>query len=100
MASIVVSAVADGSLRPPARPLPGPTVVTEMTLQVAGGLPSQLYADAVERALVLLVALVGALTYELFGHLAGAVHDPTAWFDRAMAVAAEGVGLVLPLRAP
>jgi len=46
---------------------------------------------------VLLVALVGAVSYELFGHSHTAFTDDAAWFDVAMAVAAEGVGLDLPL---
>ena len=50
--------------------------------------------------LAALVALVGALTYELFGHLTGAVTDVDAWFDRAVSVAAEGVGLQVPLHVP
>ena len=41
--------------------------------------------------------LVGALTFELFGHLEQVVTDHASWFDAAMAVAAEGVGLTVPI---
>ena len=101
MAGVVAAAAADGSLVVPGRPLPGPPLVTDTVLEVlletGRAVPVAPYGDAVERSLVLLVALVGALTYELFGHLVGATRDDGAFFDRAMAVAAEGVGLRLPL---
>ena len=69
----------------------------EVLLETGQAVPTAPYGDAVERSLVLLLALVGALTYELFGHLVGVTRDDGAFFDRAMAVAAEGVGLRLPL---
>ena len=97
MARIVVDAAEQGVLCAPARPLPGPPLVTDLVREVAGGQPAAPYDDALERSLVLLVALVGALTYELFGHLVGAVVETDRWFDRAVAVAAEGVGLRVPL---
>lgn len=97
MATIVVAAAADGSLRPPARPLPGPRITTEAVASVAGGAPQAPYDDLWERSLVLLPALIGTISYLLFGHLAQALLDDDAWFDRAMAVAADGVGLDLPL---
>lgn len=53
----------------------------------------------IERSLVLWVVLMGALSFELFGHLEGVVSHRGAWFDAAMAVAAEGVGLPVPLPA-
>jgi AcrR family transcriptional regulator len=98
MAQVVTAAVADGSLRPPARPLPGPRLVTEAVSEVAGGVPTAPHEDVLERSLVLLTALIGTTSYLQFGHLHGALLDEDAWFDRAMAVAAEGVGLELPLR--
>lgn len=97
MAGVVMTAVADGSLHPPARPLPGPRIVTDAVTEVAGGVPPEQYEDLLERSLVLLTALVGTISYLQFGHLRGALLDEDAWFDRAMAVAAEGVGLELPL---
>jgi hypothetical protein len=97
MAAVVTAAAADGSLRPPQRPLPGPRLVTDAVVEVAGGAPAAPYEDVLERSLVLLTALIGTTSYLQFGHLHGALVDEDAWFDRAMAVAAEGVGLVLPL---
>ena len=97
MSRIVTSAVADGTLRPPRRPLPGPRLVTDVLVEFAGGPSAPPYEDVVERALVLLTALFGTVSYLLFGHLHLGLTDEDAWFDAAMAVAAEGVGLDLPL---
>ena len=97
MARIVTEAAADGTLRPPARPLPGPRLVTEQAMDVVGGRPAAPYEDLVERALTLMSSLFGAISYLMFGHLHRAVADEDAWFDAAMAVCAEGVGLDLPL---
>ena len=97
MAVVVTAAAADGSLRPPRRPLPGPRLVTDAVVELAGGAPTAPYEDVLERSLVLLTALIGTTSYLQFGHLHGALVDEDAWFDVAMAVAAEGVGLVLPL---
>jgi hypothetical protein len=98
MAQLVVAAAADGSLRLPARPLPAPRLVTDAVADVAGGVPAAPYDDVLERSLVLLTSLIGTTSALQFGHLHGALLDDDAWFDRAMAVAAEGVGLELPLR--
>ncbi|MCY7365941.1 MAG: WHG domain-containing protein [Frankiaceae bacterium] len=97
MAAVVLGAAEDGTLGVPARPLPGPRLVTDVVLEMAGGPPAPPYDDVLERSVVLLVALVGAVSYELFGHSYSAFTDDAAWFDVAMAVAAEGVGLDLPL---
>lgn len=97
MARIVTDAAADGVLRPPARPLPAPRLVTDEAFAVIGGPPVAPYEDLVERSLVLLSSLFGAISYLLFGHLHRAVADDGAWFDAAMAVTAEGVGLDLPI---
>ena len=97
MTRIVMAAAADGSLRPPSRPLPGPRLVTDAVSELTGGVPGEPYDDLLERSLVLLTALVGTVSSLEFGHLHGALTDDDAWFDRAMAVAAEGVGLDLPL---
>ena len=96
MAEVVLSAVADRTLRPPPRPLPR-SLVTPAVVALAGGPPAEPYGDVLERSIVLLVALVGAVSYELFGHTVGTFTDDDAWFDVAMAVAAEGVGLQVPL---
>ncbi len=97
MATIVVAAVDDGSLRLPRRPLPGPRLVTDAVLEVVEREPGPPYDDLLERSVVLLAGLVGTVSYELFGHTRGTFTDDDAWFDIAMAVLAEGVGLDLPL---
>lgn len=97
MADVLMAAVQDGCLRPPRRPLPGPRLVTDAVLELAGGPQDAPYEDLLERSVVLLSALVGTVSYELFGHTVGAFTDDQAWFDVAMAVVAEGVGLDLPL---
>ena len=97
MALILFAAVDSGELRPPARPLPAPTLVTSAVIELVGRSLEAPYDDLMERSLVLLASLVGTVSYLQFGHLHGALLDETAWFDRAMTVAAEGVGLDLPL---
>jgi AcrR family transcriptional regulator len=96
MSRIVQEAVRTGALRAPARPVPS-GLVTEVVVQLGGGRPPAPYDDVLERSLVLLTALFGTLSYELFGHLTGALVDVDAWFDVAVAVAADGVGLEVPL---
>ena len=95
MAVIVMTAAREGSLRPPDRLLPGPRRVTPAVVELAGGPPPPPYDDLLERSLVLLTALIGTISSLQFGHLRGALLDEDAWFDDAMAVAAEGVGLDL-----
>jgi AcrR family transcriptional regulator len=97
LADVLMAGVADGTLRPPARRLPGPRLATSAVAGLVGGSPAAPYDDLLDRAVVLLVALVGAVSYELFGHSRNAFTDDAAWFAVAMAVAAEGVGLDLPL---
>lgn len=97
MARVLHDAVGTGDLRPPTRPLVGLPLVAPDLVNVAGGIPAPPYEDLLERSLVLLVALFGAISYLLFGHLHLALLDDDAWFDAAMAVAAEGVGLLIPL---
>ncbi len=46
------------------------------------------------------VALIGTITFELFGHLHKTVSDYRGYFDRAMVVAAEAVGLDIDLVPP
>jgi len=95
MAGVVLAAVDDGSLRPSQRRLP--SLATDAVAEIAGGRPAAPYDDVLERSVVLVVGLVGTVSYELFGHTVGAFTDDGAWFDAAMAVVAEGVGLDLPV---
>lgn len=97
MAQVVREAQSRGELPPPARPLPPASVMTPEALQIAGLDLAPGFEEVVERALLLEIGLIGAISYELFGHLTGAVTDADRWFDRAMALVAEPVGLHLPL---
>lgn len=49
--------------------------------------------DFVDRALTMWVLLVGAINFELFGHLHDVVTDHDRYFDEAMALSAEWIGL-------
>lgn len=99
LARVLRAAAAADVLMPPRQPVPKVPLVTAQVLAIAGPAPPQPFADLIERSLVLWVVLMGALSFELFGHLEGVVSHRGAWFDAAMAVAAEGVGLPVPLPA-
>ena len=96
MAGIVEAAAADQSLRVPERRL-SRRLVTPEVVAVLREPPPEQYEDVLERSLTLLSGLFGAISYQLFGHLHRALEDDDAWFDFAVAVAAEGVGLVVPI---
>ena len=100
LAAVTADAVLAGVLEPSSHPLPGPRLITAGVAALAGGVPDAPFEDVVERSLTMWIALVGAINFELFGHLHQVVTDYTAYFDRAMAVAAEGAGLVVPLLRP
>jgi AcrR family transcriptional regulator len=95
LAPILLQAAEAGRLRPPPRPLPPPSLVTPTVLELAGGPLAPPYEDLVDRALVVWTTLVGTISFELFGHLHDVVTDARSWFDRAMEVAAEAIGLDL-----
>ncbi|MFE6750704.1 TetR/AcrR family transcriptional regulator [Kitasatospora purpeofusca] len=100
MAGLVVEAHASGLLRPPAEPLPGPGLVVQEVLDSVGGAPAEPYADLVERSLTLWISLIGTISFELFGHLNKVVTDYSAYFDAAMIVAGEAIGLRIPALPP
>ncbi|WP_405015847.1 TetR/AcrR family transcriptional regulator [Kitasatospora sp. NBC_00070] len=97
LAALVLEAHAQGQLCPPAQPLPGPGLITRRVLDPLGGPPAEPYADLVERSLTLWISLVGTVSFELFGHLDAVVTDFDAYFDATVVVAAEAVGLAVPL---
>jgi AcrR family transcriptional regulator len=99
MAEVLRDALAAGELTAPQQQVPGLPLVTEETREVAALEVAAPHEDLIERSLVMWVVLMGALTFELFGHLEQVVTDRAAWFDAAMAVAAEGVGLYVPITA-
>ena len=53
--------------------------------------------DFADRALTMWVVLVGAINFDLFGHLHNVVTDHDRYFDTAMALAAEWIGLEVAL---
>ncbi|HEY6479972.1 MAG TPA: TetR-like C-terminal domain-containing protein, partial [Streptosporangiaceae bacterium] len=95
LAGILSEAIAAGDLTPPARPLPGPRLLPERLL-LSYGPPAAPYEDVIERALVLWIALIGTISFELFGHLNNTVTDYDAYFDAAVRIAAECAGLAVP----
>ncbi len=99
MAQILVEAAGSQQLTPPARVLPEPRVTTPEVADVADAEIPPAHADLLERALVLMIGLVGSVSYELFGHLAGAISDHDTYFDRVVALVAETAGLEVPLPA-
>jgi hypothetical protein len=60
-----------------------------------GGQPGQPFEDLIERGIVLWSNLIGLLIFEIFGRTHDSVRDQAAFFDFAIAVAAEGVGLTV-----
>ena len=99
LAAVTADAVREGALEPSAHPLPGPRLLEPGVVELAGGIPDAPFEDVIERSLTMWIALVGAINFELFGHLHQVVTDKVAFFDVAMAVAAEGAGLIVPLAA-
>ena len=96
MAGIIKAAVADGSLRVPDRVLARRLVTADVVAVLDSPLPEQ-HFDLLERSLTLLSGLFGSISHLQFGHFHLALQDDDAWFDFAVAVAAEGVGLVVPV---
>ncbi len=96
MARIVIDAADAGALAD-VEPLPAPTLVDRGVLAAIGGLPDAPHEDLPERSMLLWIALVGTISFELFGHLHNVITDHDAGFDRQMAVAASSIGLTLRL---
>ncbi len=93
LAAILPAAVADGSRRPPGRPLPAPRLIHEAVL-ADFPVPPPPFEDLIERSLLVWTALIGTISFELFGHFDNTVTDPAAYFDAAMTLAAQTAGLV------
>ncbi|WP_395295274.1 WHG domain-containing protein [Kitasatospora hibisci] len=97
MAGIVRSALEAGELTPPRRPLPGPSLLLPEAVQLFGGAPGAPFADVIERGIVLWSNLIGLLVFQVFSRTHDSVRDEPAFFDFAIAVAAESIGLDVPL---
>lgn len=97
LAGIVRSALEAGELTAPRRQVPGPPLLLPDAEALFGGVPEAPFSDLIERGIVLWSSLVGLLVFQVFSRTHDSVRDETAFFDYAIAVAAEGIGLVVPL---
>lgn len=97
LAGIVRSALEAGELTAPRREVPGPPLLLPEAVQLFGGTPEAPFSDLIERGIVLWSNLVGLLVFQVFSRTHDSVRDEAAFFDYAIAVAAEGIGLVVPL---
>ncbi|MEU6294011.1 TetR-like C-terminal domain-containing protein [Streptomyces erythrochromogenes] len=96
LAGILRSALESGELIPPRRTLPGGMLRPE-ALELFGGAPGAPFSDIVERGIALWSSLIGLLVFQVFSRTHDSVLDEAAYFDAAIAVAAETVGLDVPL---
>jgi AcrR family transcriptional regulator len=96
LAGIMNAALDEGVLEPPARDLGTAALLGEGVLELVG-VPDPPYEDVAGRALTMWVSLIGTISFELFGHFHDVVTDADAWFDAAMAVAAEAIGMRVPV---
>ncbi|THA86691.1 TetR-like C-terminal domain-containing protein [Streptomyces sp. A0592] len=96
LAGILRSALESGELTPPRRTLPGGLLRPE-AVELFGGAPEAPFSDIVERGIVLWSSLIGLLVFQVFSRTHDSVLDEAAYFDHAVAVAAETVGLDVPL---
>ncbi|WP_431045737.1 TetR-like C-terminal domain-containing protein [Streptomyces sp. P1-3] len=97
LAGIVRSALEAGELTPPRRAVPGPPLLLPEAVELFGGVPEAPFSDVIERGIVLWSSLIGLLVFQVFSRTHDSVRDESAFFDYAVAVAAEGIGLVVPL---
>ncbi|WP_127355749.1 TetR-like C-terminal domain-containing protein [Actinacidiphila soli] len=97
LAGIVRSALQAGELTPPRRVVPGPPLLLPEAVELFGGVPGAPFSDIIERGIVLWSNLIGLLVFQVFSRTHDSVRDESAFFDFAIAVAAEGIGLVVPL---
>lgn len=97
LAGIVRSALEAGELSPPRRAVPGPPLLLPEAVELFGGVPEAPFSDIIERGMVLWSNLIGLLVFQVFSRTHDSVRDESAFFDFAIAVAAEGIGLEVPL---
>jgi AcrR family transcriptional regulator len=95
LAGIVRTALVEGTLTPPRRRIPGPPLILPVATELFGGLPGEPFGDLLERGIVLWSSLIGLLAFEVFNRTHDSVRDQAAFFDYAVAVAAENVGLTI-----
>lgn len=96
LGAIVRAALEGGELTPPRRPVPGPPLLLPAAVELYGGAPEAPFSDILERGMVLWSSLIGLLVFQVFSRTHDSVRDEAAFFDYAIAVAAESIGLVVP----
>lgn len=92
---VVRAALEAGQLHPPGPPVTDGALV-DPGLPGALSLPADAPPDLLERGITVWVALVGTITFELFGHFENVVADRDGFFEAAMALAAAQLGLDRP----
>ncbi|PSJ29719.1 TetR family transcriptional regulator [Streptosporangium nondiastaticum] len=97
LAGILRSALESGELTPPRRAVPGPPLIRPEATALFGGLPPEPFTDVIERGIVLWSNLVGLLVFEVFSRTHDSVRDQSSFFDFAIAVSAENVGIEISL---
>ncbi|MFD7258307.1 TetR/AcrR family transcriptional regulator [Streptomyces sp. NPDC059874] len=95
LAGIVRSGLEGGELTPPRRAVPGPPLLLPAAVELFGGVPEAPFSDIIERGMVLWSNLIGLLVFQVFSRTHDSVRDEAAFFDYAVAVAAESIGLVV-----
>ncbi|MFD7711347.1 TetR/AcrR family transcriptional regulator [Streptomyces sp. NPDC059785] len=100
LAAVVRAALEAGELTPPRRAVPGPPLLLPEAVQLFGGVPGEPFSDIIERGIVLWSSLVGLLVFQVFSRTHDSVRDESAFFDYAVAVAAESIGLAVPAGEP
>ncbi len=94
MIATIVRDALDANRLTTARPrIGGVAPVEPDVLELITGAGDERFADLAVRALAAWTLLVGAINMELFGHFNNVVSDPDVWFDDAMNLAADVVGL-------
>jgi AcrR family transcriptional regulator len=99
LAGIVRAALEAGELTPPKRQLIEQPLLLPEAVQLFGGVPGAPFSDVIERGIVLWSSMVGLLVFQVFSRTHDSVRDESAFFDFAIAVAAESIGLDVPLGA-
>ncbi|MFD4786105.1 TetR/AcrR family transcriptional regulator [Streptomyces sp. NPDC058459] len=97
LGGIVRAALEGGELAPPRRAVPGPPLLLPAAVELFGGVPGAPFSDIIERGIVLWSSLVGLLVFQVFSRTHDSVRDEAVFFDYAVAVAAEAVGLEVRL---
>jgi AcrR family transcriptional regulator len=97
LAKILQAALVSGVLRPPSGKLLSQPLIRPEAVAVFGQLPPEPYEELLERGIVLWSSLIGLLSFNVLNRTHDSVLDQTAFFDFGVAVAAEVIGLDVPL---